>query len=182
MIELPRVNDILVALGLSAYRDHPARDYYMGRGKALHKAIELSFADNLDEGSLHPDIATGFSGFRKLCAEHRVEPWHVELPLASETMGFQTHGIDFVGPFDGVPSIVDWKNVKGSVDDRAVTLQFAAYDLLYGETHEPVEQHLVVMLRPDGTYRIKAVKAREHRTTWLACVLAHRALTSWESL
>lgn len=193
---LPRVTEILVRVGLATYPSHrPDQAWYMSRGQALHLAIELDATGELDEDDLHPEIAGAFSAYRKFCGNTQHVAWHSELEIVSERLGYQGH-LDRVGLVGGVPTIIDWK-IAATVDERTVTLQLAGYDLLYddhieppfpysappfGDSTGPIEQHLVVLLRPDGTYKPLPVRAREHRQTFLATLVVYRAMTDWRSL
>lgn len=185
---LPRVTEILRRTGLATYPTYPAfsdaeRAWYMARGNALHHAIALDAAGELDEDALHPEISGAFSAYRKFCADTQHVAWESELEIVSERHGFQGH-LDRVGLVMDIPSVIDWK-MSASVDTRTVTLQLAGYEILYAEVALPVHvarQSLVVLLRPDGTYRVQPVRAQEHRITFFSALAVYRALTAWSDL
>lgn len=180
---LPRVSEILEACGLGVQFPMPAgrREWYLARGSALHKAIELDAAGELDETSVHSEIAPGLDAYRKFVAATGHTPLILpggqiasELELCHPRWRYMGHP-DRVGWVNGNLSLLDWKS---SVDPKYVSLQLAAYGLLWRDAHpdHPLQEFLAVRLGFDGTWSIHQIDPRQHEQTFLAAVVLYRAL------
>jgi len=152
---LPSVTEILTAshLGVELGIPDSKLEYVLRRGTALHSAIELDLAGDLDEDSVVDDIRPRLGAFRKFAAAVNLKPIATEIEL--------THpGFRFMGHPDLVAwltlsrrtrrTLLDWKAGWYPFSAR---FQLAAYDWLWSTTYpdQPIEDHVVVHLKDDGT-------------------------------
>lgn len=80
------------------------------RGTAVHAAIALDIADNLDESSVHPVVAPYIESWRRYRRESGIVVIESELEVRHETMGYAGR-LDLIGQLPGfaLPSILDFK-------------------------------------------------------------------------
>jgi len=139
------------------------------RGTTLHGYLEhrLSGGDKLDYEM--PDAYQGYAdGVDLFLEEHRLEPDLIETPLRGETPPFPAavHKIkfagtpDYVGLFDSVFSILDWKFVS-QVQKTKVGAQLNGYLDLCAYNGIFPEKLFCVQFLPDGTYRLYPVEISE---------------------
>lgn len=173
---LPSVTEILEAVGLgyTMYIPKERRDYYLKRGRALHAAIEMDATGDLDEASIHPDIAGRFQAYRKFVKHTAHVVVHSELELIHSRWSFVGH-LDRVGRQRGSRlAIIDWKS---SVDPEAVALQLAGYALLWRDKFpdEKIDDHIALQLKEDGDFVAHTIDTRPYEQTFLASLLVVRA-------
>lgn len=173
----PSVTEILEAVGLGYTNFLPKdrRDYYLKRGRALHAAIELDAAGKLDEASVHPDIAGRLRAYREFVVQTQHEMLHSEVELIHSRWGFCGH-IDRIGMSRRRRQMIDWKS---SVDEGAVALQLAGYDILWRDKYpdQPIDDFIALKLNEDGTFKAYSVDPRPYWQIFLASlvVVRHRA-------
>lgn len=171
---MPSVTEILDAVGLgwTSFIPRDKKEYVLKRGRALHSAIELDATRELDEASIHPDIAGRFEGYRKWVRDtgHVVEESEIE--LIHSIWNFVGHP-DRVGMNRGNRVMVDWKS---SVDKDVVIPQMAGYGLLWRDRFPklPIDQYIALELRPDGTYSSHHLDPRTKEQVFLAALVIHQ--------
>lgn len=170
---LPSVTEILTAANLGVELNIPDSKlaYVLQRGTALHSAIELDLAGELDEASVHESIAGRLAAFRKFSAAVRLEPIATEIELEHPAWRFMGHP-DLVALVNGRRCLLDWKAGHYPLPARR---QIAGYQLLWeaNRPDEPIEDYLVVTLHADGRPVVYPVDPTPARQTFLA------ALTCW---
>lgn len=121
------VTDVLKNTGVADYSGYPeeSRDYYMARGKAVHKAAELLMTNRFDWSYLDeaPDWAGYIIAVDRLLQSGRIEPLLVEVPVASVEFGY-CGTLDFLCRIDGALGLPDFKCTKAH---RSTAIQTAAY-------------------------------------------------------
>lgn len=125
------------------------------RGTALHGYIEYLLRGG--EGCEYemPDMWRGYADAVELfLSEHTLDPMLVETAMYAHENDVDFAGRpDFVGEFDGVLSILDWKFVS-QVQKTKVWAQLNGYlSLCYHNDVFPDELYCVQFLS-DGTYRL----------------------------
>lgn len=154
----PRVSEILRDL---QFTDAYGSAYHLARGKALHRAIHLDLQGNLDEATVHPDIAPGLAAFRAFRAQVAFAWLAAELELACDWYRFQGHP-DLIATALGLTTLYDYKYTE-SPDLFAARHQLGAYKHLWDRGHpdQPIVQAVVVQLRPSGGYALHPVAATD---------------------
>ncbi len=120
------------------------------RGRAVHKAIELSIERRLDGKTVSNEIAGYLWAFWAFCKESKFRPD----PNKLERLFFHKHfryagTLDIEGKIGNETVLIDWKS--GGVQSSAA-LQLAAYQ---NHAAMPLKRRrLAIQLRRDGTYRV----------------------------
>ena len=127
------------------------------RGDSIHDLLERR-ATGAPDRELEGEARAFASGVDLFLAEHDLEPWHTEVTLFGD--GYAGTA-DFLGLFDGVPVLLDYKTGKGLYAE--VGLQLAALAacsvmVVDGEVREApiVEEGVAVLIKPGG-YEVKAI-------------------------
>lgn len=128
---VPGVTSVLARL--SDYGHVPANILAeaAARGRAVHEAIELDIAADLDESALHPEIAARLAHWRTFARALRFKPLASELRVVSRRYGY-AGTLDLYGELAGVPCVVDIKAT--AIIPSTVGLQTAAYAQALKET------------------------------------------------
>ena len=172
---LPSVTEILdaVGLGMDLRVSAARREYLFARGRALHYAIQLDQAGELDAATVHPEIAGKLDAWRKWAAAVQWQPQHVEVELVHPTWAVVGHP-DAIGLANGRLTLTDWKS---SFDLHSVRLQLSAYAWLWQATHsdEPIDDYLALELQAVGRYVPHPIDPRPYQQVFLAAVIVHRA-------
>lgn len=125
------------------------------RGSAVHRAIQLFEADDLDESTIDENVRPFFDAYLKFKAEYRWEPLESELHVWSARHQYAGTA-DCVGRTHGTKAIVDYKTGQLT---PAVGIQLTGYALAHAECrHSVITKLLGVRLVGDGTYRIQTYK------------------------
>lgn len=148
-------------------------------GVAVHRAVELDIADDLERDSLAPEIEGYFSAwraFREAAGLHAADFGEVEVPLFNPRYGFA-----------GTPDMAvfmsgeQWcvLDVKTAEDlHPAVALQTAAYKELLNENApkggHKIKNRFALRLRANGTYRLDRFSDPLDWTTFLSFLTTHR--------
>ncbi len=145
------------------------------RGSALHEAIRYHHEGDLEEESLHPELAPGFHAYLRFLAETDHRPIASELELVHPTWHFIGHP-DRVGWHRDERVLIDWK-YTADFDREYVRLQLAGYRILWNDTHplEPVSRVFGLHLRKDGTYSLHDLTDSNAPQEFLAALMVWRA-------
>lgn len=137
-------------------------------GTALHKAIELHIADDLDMDSVDPAVQPYLKAFIKWVNESGFKPDETEKQVHSVLL-------KFVGTLDlngwtakGKRAVVDYKSTYSL--STVTGIQTAGYALASIEMGDKIEERYALHLKPDGTYNFVPHKDRmefEHFKTLL---------------
>jgi hypothetical protein len=104
-------------------------NYYMTKGKAIHRAIELLLQDNLDEDTVQPDFKIYIDIFKEFIKAERIEPLTLEKRFYNDRLLYSGKP-DIICNIDGTPCIIDIKTSK--TESKQWRLQLAAYSDLTG--------------------------------------------------
>lgn len=127
-VSVPSVTTILKPLNDFGFVRGDVLEYARDRGSAVHEAIELLAADDLDEDSLDPVILPYLDGYRRFLADTGF------VALASEQMVYHSK-FGYAGTFDTIGilnkqrAVIDYKT--GASLPISVGPQLAAYQNAY---------------------------------------------------
>jgi len=133
---LPSVTQIVTSVVGSPNAD----DYYLQRGRVLHKAIALALTGRLDRSTVDPRIAGRLAQAEKAVAELAISNPIVEVMLAHPLYKYAGTADLYA---DGL--LVDWK----SSDDRRAEIQVGGYVLLLEADKKPVKRCAAIVLDDD---------------------------------
>ena len=119
------------------------------RGSEVHRIIELSDKDHLDERTVPKRLVGFHEAHCKFMRETGFIPTHIEFKVQSKTLGIRGR-IDRAGLMKGKRTICDYKT--GSINP-AVGLQLCLGGHLLDPSHW--WQRVAIQLKPDGTYSMK---------------------------
>lgn len=142
-------------------------------GTAVHAAIELDVAGDLDESSIDESCAGYFKGWRKFRAESGFVATASEQMLYSKKYGY-AGTIDLVGSLPKVE--------KALIDAKTTTMlyptvgpQTAAYSEL---ANCQKAKRFALQLTPDGTYFLEPLSDRNDWNVFAAALVLHK----WRSI
>lgn len=168
---VPGVTSILAALLEGEDAPDEARRIAANRGRAVHKAIELDVAGDLDDSRLHPDIASRLRAWRKFRTEYGFSAGRAELRVYSRRYGY-AGTLDLWGWAAGYPIILDAKATAAV--PRKAHIQLAGYAQALRETigSGPVRR-AILHLRPDRYELVPCTDPNDFET-FLACLTVKR--------
>lgn len=150
--ELPSVTRILAPLHDFLGIPPAVLQHAADRGKAIHRAIELDCANDLDDATLHPELVPYIKAWRKFFVD-----WEPEI-ISTEKQVYHA-ALRYAGTLDakmrarGVLYYVDYK-ATAQLPPTA-SLQLKAYQTadqeLDGKNSEELKR-AVLWLKKDGTY------------------------------
>lgn len=158
---LVSITQVLKAVGIARF-GRPGteleNDFYLRRGKAVHRACELYSKGTINYATVTDEIFGYLTGWRKFLEETGFTPERIETPGFHEVYrfagrldmeGFLPSGGIIKVPRGGTRAIVELKS--GVVEDW-VALQTAAQDLLLPGVKRP-RMRIGLQLKPDGGYK-----------------------------
>lgn len=126
-------------------------EYARARGQAVHRAIELDITGDLDEASLHPEVAGRFAGWRRFVQTSRFKPAGSEVRVFSQRFGY-AGTFDLWGHIRHEPYLIDIKAT--ALVPPTVGLQTAAYVQAAREALSlPPMRRGVLQLGPEGRWQ-----------------------------
>jgi hypothetical protein len=170
--ELPSVTTVLRPLYDFSMIDPEVLERKRQIGEAVHKAVELSLAGDLDESSIDPVWAGYFAGWKQFVADTGVTD--ADIGEAEQPMFHPVYR------FAGTPDMTIHLNRKWGVLDLKTTatleppvaLQTAAYrELLNVNTdrsQHKLETRYALQLRENGTYRLEEYKDKGDWSVFLS--------------
>lgn len=170
-IRVPSVTQIVNAVVPFGFAIDP---WYLKRGTALHRAIDLFHAGRLDETTIDESYAGKFDAYQKFRAETKCETAASEIALGSKRYMF-AGTLDAILMFDGCDLVLgDW---KGSVTPSA-DLQLGGYSILLKESGEKifsgVNRGVGVQLNDDGSYKCRWIDSlKKQERYFLACLTVY---------
>lgn len=183
---IPGVTEVLrQVVDLSMIRDD-VLDRKRAIGSALHQAIELDAADELDPDSIDPAVAPYFAGWRRFQAEHHAFIVHAnERPVFSQSFRYactpDVWGV-MSDSLSHAPFVLEIKST--ATLHPAVGLQTAAQLRAIGEwSHEDgrtrdrfiaTASRFALQLNNRGGYKLTKLEARDDFSTFLALLTAWR--------
>lgn len=179
---VPSVTQVIDAVIPRTFNPPP---FYLGRGSAIHKAIQLSVAGQLDMPAWLRDLETSdltaaeiavivnkTEAAAKFLRETGYRVLHTEIRLASRIHRY-AGTIDAIAESDKCSVIVDWKS---SIEPR-VELQLGGYYEL--ARLPPNACACAVELRDDGSYRMhfyKAPQVKLYRQEFIALLSTYQSM------
>lgn len=138
--------------------DDATLEFALARGRALHRAVELDDAGQLDEATVDPSIVGRLEAYRRFRADTLFRPEHSEVRLAHSA--YQYAGTaDLVGFVGGERAIIDIKAAPRFEPSTAV--QTEAYRQAFFFTFSVKALRTYSLnLRDDGTYRLTRLDER----------------------
>lgn len=126
-------------------------EYARERGQAVHKAIELDIADDLDDSRLHPEVAERVASWRRFLAVSKFKPEGSEVRVMSKRFGY-AGTFDLWGHIRREPYMIDIKAT--ALVPPTVGLQTAAYVQAARESMRlPPMRRGVLQLGPEGRWQ-----------------------------
>lgn len=149
-------------------------------GKAVHAAIELDLANDLDESTLHPDCRPYFDGWRKFQREREFVATHCERQVFHPLLKY-AGTLDLYGSFNHkkrrVTSMVDTKCTAAL--PPSVGPQTAAYLEALAAEDKSIKHdgpRYCLHLKPDGTYDLVPLTDRADFAIFQSFLNVHRFL------
>ncbi|MEW5709794.1 MAG: hypothetical protein AB1830_12965 [Pseudomonadota bacterium] len=143
-------------------------------GEAVHQAIALDLAHDLDEESVVEPWAPYFLAWRRFLAESGFEPHLFEHRLYHPKYGY-AGTLDLWGRLKGKYVLIDTKNT--SELHPATALQTAAYaEALQAQDGLGTDCRYALHLKPDGTYELHPFKERTDFNVFLSLL----SLFNWK--
>ncbi len=138
--ELDGVTAVIKACGFMPSSDF-IDPWYLGRGEAVHTALELYVLGTLDESTIDPRIAGFVESGKKYLADHPVKKEHIELKLHDPVYWY-------AGKIDTIHG-----DYKTGAKEKWHIYQVAAYRNLLKINKEPYEfMNETIYLQEDGNY------------------------------
>jgi len=150
----PHVTGIINAI---APRQYSCGDWYLSRGRAMHKAIHLLVKGILDWSSVDERILPRIRAFEKFMRERQWQLTHSELPLVSKSL-LIAGTVDAILEHEGRDLVLT--DFKSSLEPH-VSVQLGLYYRLLRDNGIEVSQGLALELRDDGNYRCQWFNKRE---------------------
>ena len=148
---LPSVSEVLRRLAKLSGIAPDVLEFARARGQAVHKAIELDIAGDLDESSLHPEVSDRFYGWRRFVQTSKFQAQGSEVRVMSQRYGY-AGTFDLWGYIRREPYLIDIKAT--ALVPPTVGLQTAAYAQAARETLAmPPMRRGVLQLGPEGRWQ-----------------------------
>jgi hypothetical protein len=152
MTDLIHVTSVLQFVGIRSSFEFlkPAdREFYLGRGKMIHKATEFYDKGTLDESVMDERIIPYVEAYKLFRLEVGGFVKHSELAVSSETYGYQGR-IDRVIRGSNLYAGDIIFDIKTTSSDTATRLQLSAYQFAYGNRERT--RRGVIELKDSGKY------------------------------
>jgi hypothetical protein len=176
---LPRVSEILKAVGLADDFANIRDPRYAQRGQAVHRWLQWHGEGGdliCNREQIHPDLRPGVDAYLEFCERYRHRAVYSERMLVHDKLGFIGH-LDREGFCADEPVVIDWK-FTDSPDLRGGRYQLAAYALLVdaqqGQPQAPL-RCLLVALGKNGRPTVHDLTDEYARTVFAAAVVVYRA-------
>ena len=149
----PRVTTVLGPLSDFSHIDPEVLAHAAARGTAVHLATALFDLDDLDEGSLDPEVLPYLTGWMKFRNDTGFTPFPggIELPVVSARHKYRGT-LDRIGEMKGKRVLID---IKSGMVGLGAGPQTAAYLAAVNETViNHIQRRYIVQLTPDSDYRL----------------------------
>lgn len=168
----PRVTSILESAGIAVFYDMAEREYYLGRGQAVHLATALSDQGILNEATVEDDIRPYLQGWRCFVDDTDITFDAVEQTVFSAIYGY-AGTLDRVGILNGNHCIID---IKTGPKNPATGIQLAAYKVAYldGGPMGHAYNRYAVHLTREGKYSLVQYGNHTDRNVFLSALTVYR--------
>ena len=173
--KLPSVTQACSVLNPDAFARVPPAVLARKRmiGVALHAAIALDVAGELDEDTIAPEVAPYFAAWRRSTQIALLKVIECEVPRASERYGYAgTPDLVALSERTGSHWLLDVKSV--AVLSPVTAIQTAAYLELVKDAYPKGMGRGALHLKPDGTFEIRQYHGCGDFQTFLAALQVHR--------
>ena len=133
------------------------------RGSMMHAYIAHRLSGEAEEDFELPEAYSGYAEAVELfLSEHTIAPLLIEQPLSTSVYSYYKFAgtPDFVGEYDDVLSILDYKFVS-AVCKSKVGAQLNGYDALCEDNGIFIEALYAIQFLSNGTYRVYPVERDE---------------------
>ena len=163
---IPGVTSIIKDVLPGVYGDIPLHvlERKARLGTAVHKAIELAVADELDESSLHPDVVPYFRSWLKWWLAQDVVVGACEFEQKFYSEAGYCGQIDFRGCLGSGRWVLDWKTTTKPQPTHCV--QLAAYAC--ADEYEAVRRGCVYLRRDGEKAELKEYTNPDDCADWFA--------------
>lgn len=166
-VVLPSVTQIIKPLYSYDGISSAILEYAAGRGRAVHKAVELWSQNTLDDTTIDPVIVPYLEAWKKFALEKCFIVTASEQHLAHPHMKYAGTP-DAEGLINKEEWLVDIKAVAEL--HASVGVQLAAYAALIGK---PSIRRAAVQLKPDGKYIFQEYKNKSDWPVFVSCLTVH---------
>ena len=122
--------------------------FYADRGTAVHKAVELLIADNLDEESLDEEVIPFFKAYQKFVKETKFKAQESEVRVFNKNL-WVAGTLDLIGSIGGKRVLMD---IKTGQKHKWHHLQTAGYALL--SDNENIKRYCLYLTKKE-TYKLE---------------------------
>lgn len=143
------------------------------RGTIMHNYIEHRLAGGHADEFEIPEVYSGYiDAIELFFSEHELTPMLIETPLAADADTPFAGTPDYVGEFDGVLSILDWKFVS-QIQKTKIGAQLHGYDKLCIHNGIFVDRLFCVQFLAGGQYRLYPV-CDDNVDSFELCLKVHK--------
>lgn len=124
------------------------------RGTLMHAFLEHRLCDYPEPFELPDSLQPYADAVDLFLSEHKLDPLLIEVPLHGIENGVPFAGTpDYIGEFDGIPAVLDWKFVS-QLQKAKVSAQLGGYLQLCMNNEIFPDGLYCVQFLPSGTYRL----------------------------
>lgn len=154
-----------------------AGQWYLERGSAVHRGIELALLGQLDAESVDPRIKGRIEAAMLFLAENNLKPVMIEARLASRNYRFAGTLDCIAERLDGTRVLIDWK----ASHDKATIVQLGGYLVLATEHKiSRIRATVCVETRDDGKYKAHWHLSRRETTGAESVFLNMLSCYNWQ--
>jgi hypothetical protein len=171
--KLPSVTQVCGVLDPDAFARVPPAVLARKRliGVALHRAIQLDAAGELDEDTLAPEVAPYFAAWRDFLLRTRAKVIQSEQQVGSSKWGY-AGTLDLTALLDSSYWLLDVKSV--AILSPVTAVQVAAYAELVNHDYPVGLRRGALHLKPDGRFGIREYHGGADWSTFLSALQVYR--------
>jgi hypothetical protein len=171
-VVFPSVTQIIREFGLYGDAERHWDDYSAGKGRIIHRTIELYHAGRLDPVNVKAEVEPYLEAWIKFVADSKFIPTMHEKILHDPLIRVAGTA-DCIGCYEGRAAVLD---IKTGAPHPATAIQLAGYEYLWwsdpGHDGKPARR-IAVPLKQDGTYWPTEHPDRHDRDVFLSAVRLH---------
>lgn len=171
---IPNVTGIIERGGLSNFfnvsQEELSKKATLGKFVHLISSLYDYDADNVEIDEIALTFKTYLNGWIKFRKDLNFIPDEIETIVYSKRYNFAGR-LDRVGKINKIITLVDIKT--GSDIPPSTAIQTAGYMIAYNENRkvkDQIKRRIAVLIREDGTYKIKEFKDLTDKNVFLACL------------
>lgn len=170
------VTDIIAACGIDqfAFMRPEAREFYLSRGAAVHKATELYDLGTLDLSTLDPRLEPYLAAYKKFRREVGGECEEIEFRVECKRLNFCGR-LDRV--IKGARLTLKYSRLVLDIKTSAVSASAAIQTAAYRMGYKKMASRAALALQDDGNYKLALFNDDIlDEGAWLACL----TLATWK--